>query len=162
MKTMILGVGDLGASNSQDAEIKTYALGSCVAVILLDPRTRTAGMVHIALPEAKINPAKAHDRPGYFADTGIPALLQEMSKFGCHPQGKGLLVKLAGGAAIMDHNDTFNIGKRNLLAVKKILWSYGMGPRSEDVGGTFSRTVSISIKTGEIFLSSPGRPNWKI
>jgi chemotaxis protein CheD len=162
MNTLVLGVGDLGACNSQDSEIKTYALGSCVAVILLDPATRTVGMVHVALPESKINPAKVKERPGYFADTGIPKLLQEMVKLGCQPRGKGLIVKLAGGAAIMDHNDTFNIGKRNLLAIKKILWSYSMGPRSEDVGGTFSRTVSVSVKTGEVILSSPGRPNWKI
>jgi chemotaxis protein CheD len=162
MKTMVLGVGDLGANNDQDLEIKTYALGSCVSVVVLDPKTRTIGMVHVALPESKINQAKAKERPGYFADTGIPKLLNEMAKFGCHPKGKGLIIKLAGGAAIMDHNDTFNIGKRNLLAIKKILWGYGMGPRSEDVGGTFSRTVSVSVKTGEVILSSPGRPNWKI
>jgi chemotaxis protein CheD len=162
MKTMVLGVGDLGANNDQDSEIKTYALGSCVSVVLLDPKTRTIGMVHVALPESKINQTKAKERPGYFADTGIPKLLDEMAKLGCQPKGKGLIVKLAGGAAIMDHNDTFNIGKRNLLAIKKILWGYGMGPRSEDVGGTFSRTVSVSVKTGEVILSSPGRPNWKI
>ncbi|MEJ2199507.1 MAG: chemotaxis protein CheD [Desulfuromonadaceae bacterium] len=162
MKTMVLGVGDLGANNDQDSEIKTYALGSCVSVVLLDPKTRTVGMVHVALPESKINRAKALERPGYFADTGIPKLLEEMTKLGCQPKGKGLIVKLAGGAAIMDHNDTFNIGKRNILAVKKVLWGYGMGPRSEDVGGTFSRTVSVSVKTGEVILSSPGRPNWKI
>lgn len=162
MNQMVLGIGDLGASNLSDAEIKTYALGSCVAVILLDPQTRTVGMVHVALPESKINPVKAKDKPGYFADTGVPLLLQEMGRLGGQPKGKGLLIKLAGGAAIMDYNDTFNIGKRNLLAIKKILWSYGLGPRSEDVGGTFSRTVTVSVKTGEVILSSPGRPNWKI
>jgi chemotaxis protein CheD len=162
MNTIVLGVGDLGASRSADTSIKTYALGSCVAVILMDPATRTIGMVHVALPESKINQAKSKERPGYFADTGIPMLLQEMAKLGCHPQGRGMLVKLAGGAAIMAHNDTFNIGKRNALAVKKILWGYGMGPRAEDIGGTFSRTVTVSIQTGEVMLSSPGRPNWTL
>lgn len=162
MSQMILGIGDLGASKQPDAEIKTYALGSCIAVVLLDPQTRTVGMVHVALPESKINLVKAKEKPGYFADTGVPLLLQEMVRHGCQPKGKGLIIKLAGGAAIMDYNDTFNIGKRNLLAIKKILWSYGLGPRSEDVGGTFSRTVSVSVRTGEVILSSPGRPNWKI
>ncbi|MDY0267675.1 chemotaxis protein CheD [Trichloromonas sp.] len=162
MSQMVLGIGDYGASKQPDTEIKTYALGSCIAVVLLDPQTRTVGMIHIALPESKINPAKAKEKPGYFADTGLPLLLQEMVRHGCQPKGKGLIIKLAGGAAIMDYNDTFNIGKRNLLAIKKILWSYGLGPRSEDVGGTFSRTVSVSVKTGEVILSSPGRPNWKI
>ena len=83
-----------------------YAIRSYygVAAILLDPRTRTVGMVHVALPESRINPAKVAERPGYFADTGIPALLKEMAKLGCDPRGRGMVVKLAGGAKIMDPN----------------------------------------------------------
>ncbi len=162
MSNIIIGIGDLGASKGQDDILKTFALGSCVAVILLDPKQRAAGMVHIALPEAKINPAKAQERPGYFADTGIPALLREMKKLGCQPNARGLMVKLAGGAKVMDPNDTFNIGKRNILAAKKALWAFGLGPVAEDVGGNFSRTVAISLATGDVILSSPGRPNWKL
>jgi len=162
MSTLVLGVGDFGASNSSDDIIKTYALGSCVAVVLLDPKTRTVGMVHVALPESSINKAKVKDKPGYFADTGIPALLSQMSKYGCHPKGQGMIVKLAGGAKIMDPNDTFNIGKRNALAVKKLLWTLGLGATSEDLGGSYSRTVSVSLRTGEVVISSPGRTDWKI
>ena len=159
---IVLGIGDFGASNTQGATVKTYALGSCVAVVLLHPPTRTVGMVHIALPESSINPAKVKERPGYFADTGLPLLLREMAKFGCDPRGKGLYVKLAGGASIMDQNETFNIGKRNVLAVKKILWSFGLGAVAEDVGGNYSRTVSVSVNTGQVILTSPGRPDWKL
>ncbi|KIH77577.1 CheD, stimulates methylation of MCP proteins [Geoalkalibacter ferrihydriticus] len=162
MSTLILGIGDLGATKNPDDLVKTFALGSCVAVIMLDPKTRTAGMVHCALPEARINPAKAQERPGYFADSGIPALLREMARHGCDPSGRGFIVKLAGGAKVMDPNDTFNIGKRNLLAAKKILWAHGLGAVAEDVGGNFSRTVTITVHKGEVWLSSPGRPNWKL
>ncbi|HEY5672101.1 MAG TPA: chemotaxis protein CheD [Malonomonas sp.] len=160
MGQVILGVGDYGASSQLGEEVKTYALGSCVSVIFLDPKTRTVGMVHVALPDSSINKNKAQEKPGYFADTGIPALLQTMSRYGCDKRGKGLVVKLCGGANVMDTNDTFMIGKRNALAIKKILWSYGMGAVSEDLGGNFSRTVSISVETGQVTLSSPGRPNW--
>jgi len=162
MSQIILGVGDYGASNSPGEDVKTFALGSCVSVVLLDPKTRTVGMVHVALPESSINQAKSREKPGYFADTGIPALLAAMVKFGCNPKGKGMVVKLCGGANVMDTNDTFQIGKRNALSIKKILWKYGMGAVSEDLGGNFSRTVTVSVDTGEIILSSPGRPNWKL
>lgn len=162
MAQVILGVGDYGASCQPGEDVKTFALGSCVSVILLDPKTRTVGMVHVALPDSSINKAKAQEKPGYFADTGIPALLQTMSKFGCDKRGKGLVVKLCGGANVMDTNDTFQIGKRNALAIKKILWAYGLGAISEDLGGNFSRTVSISVETGQVTLSSPGRPNWQL
>jgi len=162
MSQIILGVGDLGASKAPGAAVKTFALGSCVSVILLDPRVRAVGMVHVALPESKINLQKAAAKPGYFADTGIPKLLEEMAKLGCNPRGQGMIVKLCGGANVMDPNDTFNIGKRNALAVKKLLWRYGMGAVSEDLGGNFSRTVSVFVDTGDVVLSSPGRPDWKI
>ncbi len=162
MGQIILGVGDYGASNCPGEDVKTFALGSCVSVIFLDPKTRSIGMVHVALPESSINKAKSLEKPGYFADTGIPALLTMMAKLGCNPKGKGMVVKLCGGANVMDTNDTFQIGKRNALAIKKILWKYGMGPVAEDLGGNFSRTVSVSVDSGEIILSSPGRPNWKL
>jgi chemotaxis protein CheD len=162
MSVVVLGVGDFGASKTRGDTIKTYALGSCVAVILLDPKTCTVGMVHVALPESKINPAKVKERPGYFADTGIPALLQEMQKCGCQRNGRGMFVKLAGGAKIMDPDNTFNIGKRNALAIKKVLWKHGLGAVAEDLGGNHSRTVSVTVETGEIILSSPGRGSWKL
>ncbi len=161
MSNLILGIGDLGASNAPGAVIKTFALGSCVAVVLLDPRTRTVGMVHVALPESKVNPARAQERPGYFADSAIPNLLREMGRFGAG-NANGLFAKLAGGASIMDQNATFNIGKRNLDAVRGILAGLGVRVVAEDVGGTISRTVSVAANTGKLTLASPGRPDWEI
>ncbi len=162
MGQVILGVGDYGASNSPGEDIKTFALGSCVSVVFLDPKTKTVGMAHIALPDSVINKAKAAEKPGYFANTAIPALLRQMMKFGCDKRGKGMIVKLCGGANVMDTNDTFQIGKRNALAIKKTLWSYGMGAVAEDLGGSFCRTVTVSVSTGQVTLSSPGKPNWKL
>jgi chemotaxis protein CheD len=162
MGQIVLGVGDYGASNTPGDDVKTFALGSCVSVIFLDPKTRTVGMAHVALPDSSINKAKATEKPGYFADTAIPALLAQMAKFGCDPRGKGMVVKLCGGANVMDTNDTFQIGKRNALAIKKVLWSYGMGAVSEDLGKNYSRTVSISVSAGQVTLSSPGKPNWQL
>lgn len=162
MGQIILGVGDYDASNSPEDEIKTFALGSCVSIIFLDPKSRTVGMAHIALPDSSINNAKATEKPGYFADTAITALLAQMGTMGCDKRGKGMIVKLCGGANVMDTNDTFQIGKRNALAIKKILWSYGMGAIAEDLGGHFSRTVTISVAAGQITLSSPGKPNWQL
>ena len=72
-----LGIGEFDASNNPGVNLKTYALGSCVGVVLLHLPTRTAGLIHIALPDSSIAAGKAYsDRPGYFADLGIPALLK--------------------------------------------------------------------------------------
>lgn len=162
MGTIILGVGDLGATNTPGDVVKTLALGSCVAVMVLDPRSHCVGMVHVALPESSIAPDKATTKPGYFADTGLPHLINQIKKIGGTTNGKEFIVKLVGGASVMDPNNTFNIGKRNLLAIKKILWSQGMGAVAEDVGGHISRSVAVDVDTGKVVVTSAGRGNWEI
>ncbi len=162
MNGIILGIGESGASRNADDEIKTLGLGSCVAVILLDPGTHAVGMVHIALPDSSVTtPEEVKKRPGRFADTGIDTVLRDMASQGARDPRK-MIVKLIGGATIMDPNNTFNVGKRNVLAIKKILWEKGMGARAEDVGGNYSRTVIVSVATGIVKVRSPGRGEWKV
>ncbi len=157
MSVVTLGIGDYGLINQPGDTIKTHALGSCVAIVLLDPATKTVGMVHIALPESKIHPERAQKLPGYFADTAIPALIELMNKAGAATNLRKVIVKLTGGANVMDKNNTFNIGKRNILAIKKGLWSQRMGASAEDVGGTISRTVTVDMSDGKVVVTSPGR-----
>jgi chemotaxis protein CheD len=147
-----VGIGDMKSTNSYGQMLKTYALGSCVAVTLYDIKSKTTGMIHIALPDSTINPEKAKLKPGYFADTGIPSLLAIMRKRGW--KGNKLIVKMAGGASIMDENNHFDIGRRNIVSAKRILWKNGLGVLKEDIGGHKSRTVSIEVDTGEVIISN--------
>lgn len=162
MSTIILGVGDLGATSRAGEAIKTIGLGSCVAVIILDPVSHCVAMDHVALPDSSASPERAKQKPGHFADTGIPVLLEEMKKAGASSNHRGLIVKLVGGANVMDPNSTFNIGKRNVLAIKKVLWQFGMGAVAEAVGGHMSRTVVVDVDSGRVRISSPGREDWEI
>jgi chemotaxis protein CheD len=162
MKKIMIGVGDYGGTNTTGESLKTLALGSCVAVVILHPPTKSVGMVHVALPESTTNPEHAKERPGYFSDTGIPVLLKTMSQLTKNPNNKGYIVKLTGGAKVINPNNLFNIGDRNILAIKKNLWKYGMGPVAEDTGGHISRTVEVFVDTGTIIISSPGRKDWEI
>ncbi len=160
--TILLGIGDYGSSKVSGEIVKTLALGSCVAVVFLHPKARAVGMIHVALPESKIDPQKGKEKPGYFADTGIPALIDQMKKLGCNGSNKDFIVKLVGGACVMDPNNTFNIGKRNIVAIKNILWSLGMGAVAEDTGGHISRTVEVDVDLGKVKVISSGRECWNI
>ena len=161
MATIYVGVGEHAVSNCPEDVIKTMALGSCVGVVVLAPEYKAAGLLHVALPDSSINRKRGEQKPGTFADTGIPLLFKDMHMLGVNGNGR-LIVKLAGGASIMDPNSTFNIGKRNLLAIKKALWKYGLGALAEDIEGTISRTVTIPLDTGKVIISSPGRGEWEI
>jgi chemotaxis protein CheD len=146
-----VGIGDLRVA-SGDRELKTYALGSCVAVVVWDSAAKVGGMAHIVLPEGQINPEKAAEKPGYFADTGLPVLFAELKKAGANR--RTCWVKLVGGASILDENRVFDIGRRNALAVKKYLWKVGLAVKAEELGGSVSRTVSLEVATGTLTISS--------
>lgn len=158
----ILGVGELGATGVSGDGVKTLALGSCVAVLMMDPASHCVGMDHVALPDSSVSPERAQTLPGYFADTGMPALLDAMKQAGANTATRKYIVKLVGGANVMDSNNTFNIGKRNVLAIKKQLWKFGMGAVAEDVGGRLSRTVRVDVDTGLVIVSSPGRDDYEV
>ncbi len=161
MNNIIVGIGGIGISNKPGDIIKTLALGSCVGVMVYSPKLSLAGLIHVALPDSKINASLAHEKPCYFADTGIPFLLAALAKFGCLLYSD-LIIKLAGGANIMDPEQRFDIGTRNILAVKKNLWRYKLGPLAEDTADTISRTVKLEVATGRVILSSPSIGEWEI
>ena len=150
-----IGVGEIAVSKNP-LNILVTSLGSCVAIIMLAPSIGAAGLAHVALPSSNVNVTQSKDKPGYYADTAVPSLLKEMDKLHGGKRGR-LLVKLVGGANIMDPNGTFDIGKRNALAIKKILWENRLGVLMEDIGGEISRNIRVNIKTGNVLVKSLGK-----
>jgi chemotaxis protein CheD len=150
MTSLVVGIGECVVSNDPDATLVTYALGSCIAVVIFDPVLKIGGLLHYMLPESSLDQEKAKKRPYMFADTGIPLLFQSAYQLGA--ARSRIEVAALGGAHVMDANETFNIGKRNYLALRKIFWKAGILVRNEDVGGTQSRTVRIELSNGRISI----------
>jgi chemotaxis protein CheD len=159
VKLLEVGIGEFEASSDTDSVIKTYALGSCVAVIIYDSLNKVGGMIHIALPDSEINLEKSGRQPAYFADTGLPLLLNKMNQLGAKRTSSW--IKMAGGASVIKSCESFDIGKRNVLAVRKILWNKKLGIKKDDVGGNHSRTVSLNLSDGTVTLSNSGK-SWNI
>jgi chemotaxis protein CheD len=160
MRQIVIGIGELRVANTPGSMLRTFALGSCIGIALVAPRLQAAGLLHIALPDSSINLKLALEKPGYFVDTGIPILIKKMLDYGC--QYTDLIVKIAGGANIMDPQETFRIGSRNILAVKKHLWRYKLGPVAEDVGDSISRTMTVVVDNGRVIITSPGNGEWEL
>jgi chemotaxis protein CheD len=153
----IVGVGDMKVSQKRGDKIVTHALGSCLGVVVYDPVPCVGGLLHVMLPLSTINPEKAERNPFMFVDTGFPKLLIECLKSGAQKQR--LEIKVAGGANSHDRgeNDLFQIGKRNLIILRKLLWKNGLLLKSYDVGGINSRTMSLEIGTGKVTIMSSGQ-----
>ncbi len=161
MSAIHVGIGEFSVSKDREDVLKTFALGSCVAVISYDKVNGVAGLIHIALPDSSVNSKKAESKPGYFVDTGLPVFLREMKKKSATANANNVWIKIVGGSNIMDEERRFDIGKRNVLAIKKYLWKNQLGIIGDDVGGNISRTVSISVATGEVSISS-GQKKWTL
>ena len=154
MSMVTVGIADCRTSKALEHTLITYALGSCVAVAIHDGVAKVGGMLHYMLPEAGLDPVKARENPCMFADTGIPLLFRRCYELGA--EKRRLVVYIAGGAQVMDDAGMFNIGKRNLLAVRKILWKAGVLIHSEAVGGSISRTLRLEMQSGRAWLRTEG------
>lgn len=153
VQRVIVGVGDMAASNNPQVLITTYALGSCIGVVAYDPAAKAAGLLHLMLPDSKISPDKVRTQPAMFADTGLPLLLRAL--VGLKAEPRRLRIFLAGGASVLNGADPFKIGERNIIAVRALLAAQGLRAHAEDVAGTVNRTVSIEVSTGAVTMKTP-------
>ena len=153
----VVGVADMKVSADPKARLITYALGSCLGIAVHDPVAGVGGLLHVMLPTGTIDPAKMHARPAMFVDSGVPMLFKECYRLGARKER--MLVKVAGGAhaGTTEEVDSFQIGKRNLLALRKLLWKNGVLLHAQQTGGIrTSRTMWLDVGTGAVTLKVGG------
>lgn len=145
-------MADMQVTDNPNATLVTHSLGSCIGLTIWDPQLHIGGMIHYMLPDSTLAPERAQARPAMFADTGVPALFR--AAFALGAVKKRLVVKVAGGASLLDDNGTFNIGKRNYVILRKLLWKNSILIESEDVGGSISRTLKLDVGTGRVVIKN--------
>jgi chemotaxis protein CheD len=125
-------------------------LGSCIGMAALDPRSGVGGMVHVMLPE--LFSGKTDEKPGKFADTGVPALIASLEALGA--DRRHIVVAIAGGAQVFKFGSgapsRLDIGARNRDAVEAQIKKLGLRCIAKDVGGNIGRTMTLYSDTGEV------------
>ena len=152
MADLIVGISDLKVSNNPGDILVTFALGSCIAVAIYDPLVKVGGLLHYMLPDSTLDLKKAQDQPGMFADTGVPLLFKSCYRLGA--EKKRIVVKVAGGASILDDTNFFRIGQKNITALRKIFWKNNVMIEAEDTGANYNRTVRLDLSTGKFLVKS--------
>jgi len=151
----VVGIADMKVSRQAGDVIVTHALGSCLGIAAHDPVAGVGGLLHVMMPEGRMNPQKAAANPFMFVDTGVPAFFRGLYDTG--GVKSRLVIKVAGGANVHNTgNDRFQIGKRNYVILKKLFWKNNLLIDAEDVGGTGARTMFLEIGTGRTWLSTAG------
>ena len=146
-----VGVADMKISGEPGDVLVPHALGSCLGIAVHAPIAQVGGLLHVMLPQARINPAKAESNPCMFVDAGVPRFFQMLYSAGvCRSR---LVAKVAGGASVTEGSaDRFNIGQRNILMLRKLLWKNNILLAGEDVGGHVARTMYLEIGSGRVWL----------
>ncbi|HOB15868.1 MAG TPA: chemoreceptor glutamine deamidase/glutamate methylesterase CheD [Defluviitoga sp.] len=146
----VIGIGEY-AVDKNPAVLITLGLGSCVAACIRDKSKGIGGLVHVMLPESR----GERERIGKYADTGIKAVVDEIINMG--GDIRNLEAKIAGGASMFKNSKTtFEIGVKNVEAVKKNLKELGVKLVAEDTGGSRARSVEFDIATGELRVRKVG------
>ncbi len=153
-RRIIIDVSDAKVSNNPADILATYSLGSCIAVCLYDPGTHIGGMLHYQLPSSTADESKEKKNPFMYADSGMKILLEKLESMGA--KKKRMQIKIAGGAAMDTGPKGFNIGKRNHLAIRKIMWNNGIFIDAEDIGGSSPRNVYMNLANGSVTIRSDG------
>lgn len=146
-----VGISEYAVTDGDDT-LKSYGLGSCLAIALYDPGTGIGGLAHAMLPDG--DAADNSDRkPGKYADTAIRTLLRRMVENGA--SYTSVEAKIAGGSDMFEFESFGDgVGTRNVVAAKAELEKLGVPLVAEDVGGDRGRTVEFTPRSGTLVVKT--------
>ena len=148
-KKRVVGISLGGIYMTEEDEIITTVLGSCVSVCARDVMTGIAGMNHFMIPGTK---ADIRNSSGYaLFQYGLYSMDYMLNKI-LHLGGskKSIEIKIFGGGAIISTEG--DIGKKNIRFVKNYINLKGYRLTGEDVGGSNPRKINYTPRTGKVMV----------
>ena len=119
-------------------------LGSCVAIAMINRKTKVCGLAHCLLPLA---PAEVADDDARFVDRAIANLMravgvQDASK-------REILAYLGGGARMISDKDLprISVGEMNIAAAKTALDAHHIRFKLLEVGGNQAYTMMVDCES---------------
>ena len=146
----VVEIAGIAASDDLNDLLVTYSLGSCVGLAIYDPTQRIGGLLHSMLPLSKDNKDRSLTSPGMFTDLAVVELLNRVLNLGARKDR--LIAKVAGGGSPLTGMSA-NIGERNLVVVRKILWKNNIIISGADIGGTLPKTLRLYMDSGRVTVS---------
>jgi chemotaxis protein CheD len=148
-----VGLGRMAASADRGQVLSALGLGSCIGLVMIDPRMGVAGLAHVMLPASR----GEVPLPGKYADTAAPALLAAVVALGA--RRRHVVVKMAGGAEMFAAGSggrTLAVGERNAEAVHAAVAALRLSVAAADTGGSTGRTLRVDVASGLVTVRSIG------
>ena len=146
---------ELMVSKSPGDVIVARVVGSCIAVVGLDPISKVGGIFNTMLPSSEVNSKAASSNPLIFVDRGFPLFMSELNAHGAiRPR---VVIKVAGAAETDSGQNFYSVGSRNLIALRLILRKFGLEVSAGDTGGYERRELCFDVGSGRTWtISSKG------
>lgn len=147
-------MSEMAASRVAHEVLTIVGLGSCVALILIEPDKRAAAMAHIVLPESRMTGGR--EAPAAkFADTAVPGLIDAMRKLGAK-QDRMYAVMIGGATmfGLRPGSKLAGVGDRNAEAVSELLKAMKIPVTGRDLGGENGRSVQVFVGEGRVVTKS--------
>ena len=150
-------MGELAFSATAGDVLVSLGLGSCIGLVLVDVRAAVAGLAHVVLPASE----GREGTPGKFADTAVPALVEELEALG----GRRIRLRavLVGGASMFSFGGSgLDVGQRNDAAVREALDRMRIPVAAAEIGGDRGRTVRVSVDGSVVTSRAAGEPELEL
>jgi len=134
-----LTLGDTYVTSEED-EVLTTILGSCIAACIRDPVMGVGGMNHFLLPNGDGRDREAR----CYGVNAMELLINDILKRG--GDRRGLEAKLFGGANVIAALS--DVGSRNSEFARQFLTDEGIAVVGGDVGGRMARRIEYSPASG--------------
>jgi chemotaxis protein CheD len=134
--------GEFYATNEN--EMITTVLGSCVSACIYDDKNKCGGMNHFMLPGGDLN--SGDDMPARYGIYAMESLINAILKMGSRKEN--LKAKLFGGGQIIANMT--DVGRKNIAFARHFLASEGIPLENHDLGLAFPRKVNFYPLSGRV------------
>ena len=143
-------IGEFRISRDPQAQLVTVT-GPCVALALCDLEARVAGLLHVVQPGRR-RVRRSGDCQAFYADTGVPLLVEEMVNHGARRDR--LQATVVGGAMASPPGNFGDLGRLNVEAVTGRLQEMRIPLSIREVLGQVGRRISLTVATGSVSVET--------
>ncbi len=162
-RTEKVNLGEIKVSGDK-ALIYEADVNTSVALIVYDLQNRIGGLAHIVLPESSLSNTYTEHAAGKFADTAVPALLEQFQSAG--GQKRTTVVKMVGGAQLFNFGggagNLLNMGARTATAIRAAMSKQGLAIEKADTGGNKAKKLQFVLATGQVTVEQIGGREYNV
>lgn len=138
-------------------------LGSCVAVTMCAPARAIGAICHAFLPDSiTFQHSACEPQVCRFVDTALENMFSSLMKLKVPPEE--IVIKVFGGASGLmggvERTNLYDIGGRNLGAVRRWLFGHGLSISKSQTGGSHGRKLHFLTHTGDVWVKLLNRSGW--